>query len=126
MKVGKVFEKLQAHKNVHSIEFGETLATVTLKDGSKLICKTAHEARLFIEKGEQPAGSLVEVPAPKGLTLEPVIAAAAKCGTEAKTITVDANWVIEHTGGTVRVPEGATQVRVTPRTLAAIAVGSLI
>ena len=60
MKIGKVFDKLAAKKNVAQITFGDNACTVHLTNGSSLLCKSAHEARLFIEKGEQPNGSLIE------------------------------------------------------------------
>ncbi len=151
MKIGKVFEKLAAHKNCEGILFGEKFATVTLTDGSSLICKSAHEARLFIEQGKQPNGSLVEVPAPTKVTaivseLEqhcgteaannvaafeaafdpaPAVEAVAACGTEApqRLITLDADYVRIRGGGLVEVPYNAHQVRVTAQQAAALIAG---
>ena len=124
MKQGKVFEKLIARKNVKGISFQDKTCTVLLTDGSKRVCGTAHEARLFIEGklGKPAPVPVAKTPARNTDKAEP-----AKCGTEApKTIEVDANWLIERTGGTVRVPQGAQRVRLTAPALAAVVLGSLI
>jgi hypothetical protein len=128
MKQGKVFEKLQARKNVQGITFQDKTCTVILTDGRTGVCKTAHEARLFIEgkfnapnafSAEGLVGTKITLNTP--LTEEPT--PTAKCGTEARTIVLDADWLRVHAGDLVNVPRGVDRVRVTVENAAILLAG---
>jgi hypothetical protein len=128
MKQGKVFDKLTARKNVQGIEFADKTCTVTLTDGASKVCKTAHEARLFIE-GKNINGAVLKMDTPvvaqvaaatKRSPLSPEALGGTKvtlnnssvCGTEAlETITLDADFVRLCCPEAV-IPAGASRVRV--------------
>lgn len=126
MKVGKVFEKQAARKQVASIVFGDSAAVITLAPGytsngtANVSVKNAHEARLFID-----AAVLGQAPVEAAT---PAVPAARAAAPKTKTvqvandnlITVDADWVRARTGGYVDLPESGN-VRVTPRQMAALA-----
>lgn len=126
MKQGKVFDKLIARKNVQGISFQDKTCTVTLTNGLTKVCKTAHEARLFIEGKDV---SNVTQTTPKAVkefeaafTPEPV---AAKCGTQAdeKIVTVSRDWLIEHAGEDFGVT--GDYARITIPAMAAIIAGGV-
>lgn len=128
MKQGKVFEKLAARKNVQGITFQDKTCTVLLTDGRSGVCKTAHEARLFIEgKLEVPGAFSPEGLGAKKITLDtPVLSTPTPtelCGTDAATITMDAAWVRRAAGDLVSIPAGVKQVRVTVESAVALIAG---
>jgi hypothetical protein len=119
MKQGKVFEKLIARKNVQGITFQDRTCTVTLIDGKKKVCGSAHEARLFVEGKDISGATQTIVPAPGNPLHTPAPAAAptdetvAKCGTGARIVQLDAAWVRKHASDLCTIPPGVSRVSVT-------------
>lgn len=145
MKIGKVFDKLAAKKSVEAIRFYDEAGNevtdkparcvVYLNKGfesegaSNMTCKSAHEARLFIDAAK-PAGT-VPVPATQErapapvVEEQPVVEQVEEEEEEIEadndnSILVSTDWVRERTMGMMELPD-TEQVRVSPRTMAALA-----
>jgi hypothetical protein len=127
MKQGKVFEKLAARKNVQGITFQDKTCTVTLTNGMKKVCNTAHEARLFVEGKEIAGATQTIVPAPGNpLYVEPtptVDTSAVEVKDGVHTIELDASFVRRAAGDLVSIPAGTRRVRVSLEAAAALIAG---
>ena len=123
MKQGKVFEKLAARKNVKGITFQDKTCTVLLTDGKTKVCSTAHEARLFIEGKDVSGATQVVAPAAAPIQLPETPTPTELCGTDARTIVLDASFVRRAAGDLVSIPAGVKQVRVTVDAAAALIAG---
>lgn len=136
MKIGKVFARLEGHKNTLSISYGDNGATVTLKPGltsggvNSKLCKNAHETRLFIEAatGTPAVSTPTPSPAAQAAIAQTIVPAtdtpvAANCD---KTTLVDADWVRD-----CGIPElvdacgTARKVRLTPMALLGVVLGNI-
>lgn len=121
MKVGKVFEKQAARKQVASIEFGETAATITLKMGwsshgaTQTTVRSAHEARLFIDAAVQGEVQSTVIPAPVARVEAPAVEAPAPAAND-NLILVDVDWVRARARGLVELPKSG-KVRLTTRSV---------